>query len=131
MYFSKVKCHRILIFCIALVWVINGLFCKVLNLVPRHQLIVARILGNEYAGFFTKAIGVAEIIMAAWVMSRIAVRLNAITQIAIVVIMNIIEFALAPDLLLFGKANMLFALLFAGVVYVNAFQLLGHETDHG
>ena len=131
MYFSKVKCHRIVTFCIVLVWLINGLFCKVLNLVPRHQLIVARILGIEYAGFATKAIGVAEIIMAAWIMSRIAMRLNAVTQIAIVVIMNIIEFVLAPDLLLFGKANMLFALLFAGVVYVNAFQSFGHKTDHG
>ena len=34
---------------ISLVWLVNGLYCKVLNFVPRHQLIVARILGEDFA----------------------------------------------------------------------------------
>jgi hypothetical protein len=37
---------RILNYGIASVWIANGLFCKLLNLVPRHQRIVARILGR-------------------------------------------------------------------------------------
>ena len=53
--------RSVLTILISLVWLINGLFCKVMNLVPRHQLIVARILGEEYAGILTKTIGVLEI----------------------------------------------------------------------
>lgn len=51
---------------IALVWFINGFYCKILNQVPRHQEIVARILGEDYAPILTKLIGVAEIVMAVW-----------------------------------------------------------------
>jgi hypothetical protein len=50
---------------IALVWLANGLLSKVLNLVPRHTLIVARILGPTYARPLTVAIGLAEMGMAA------------------------------------------------------------------
>lgn len=40
--------HRILTYLIAAVSLINGLFCKVLNLVPRHRQIVAEILGEDH-----------------------------------------------------------------------------------
>lgn len=56
---------------ISLVWLINGLFCKVLDFVPRHELIVSRILGTEYASIFTKLIGIAEILMVVWILSGI------------------------------------------------------------
>jgi hypothetical protein len=55
--------NRILNYLIAAVWIANGLFCKVLNLVPRHQEIVARIIGNAHAGVLTKMIGLSEIAM--------------------------------------------------------------------
>jgi hypothetical protein len=42
---------------IAAAWLVNGLFCKVLNFVPRHEEIVRRILGDEYSVFLTKASG--------------------------------------------------------------------------
>ena len=42
---------------IATVWIANGLFCKVLNLVPRHQEIVARMLGDDQARSWTLLIG--------------------------------------------------------------------------
>jgi hypothetical protein len=115
--------HKLLIFCIATVWIANGLFCKVLNLVPRHQQIVAKILGSEHSRLLTIAIGCSEIFMAIWVLSKIKTRLNAIAQIAIVAIMNAIEFILAPDLLLWGKLNALFAFLFILVVYFSEFYL--------
>jgi hypothetical protein len=115
--------NRIVTFFIAAVWLVNGLFCKVLNLVPRHQEIVARILGEEYAGFFTKAIGFSEIAMAVWILSGIRTRLNAITQITIIAVMNVIEFIIAPDLLLWGRLNMVFASLFILLIYVNEFHL--------
>lgn len=108
---------------IALIWLINGLFCKVLNLVPRHQEIVSGILGEEHSRAFTLVIGIAEILMAAWVLSGIQSRINALTQITIVLTMNILEFWLVPDLLLWGRFNIVFALLFAGLVYYNEFVL--------
>lgn len=115
---------------IALFWFINGLFCKVLNLVPRHQEIVGRILGEQHAWFFTKAIGISEILMVVWMLSRIKSRFCAIFQMAIVGTMNILEFILVPDLLLFGKMNIVFAFLFIVLIYVNEFILGRQDTIH-
>lgn len=115
--------HTILNYCIAAVWIINGLFCKVLNLVNRHEQIVGRILGEEFARPLTFMIGMSEIGMAIWILSGIKPRLNAITQITIVAAMNILEFVLVPDLLLWGKLNSVFVLLFILVVYYNEFGL--------
>lgn len=115
--------HAILIYFIAAVWIANGLFCKVLNLVPRHQEIVARILGEEYSGILVKVIGVSEILMAVWILSKVKSRLNASAQIIIILTMNIIEFAIASDLLLWGKTNIIFALLFIVVIFYNEFVL--------
>jgi hypothetical protein len=106
---------------IAAVWFINGFFCKVLDLVPRHREIVARILGESNSALLTTAIGVSEVLMAVWVLSRIRSRLSAITQIVIVLTMNVLEFLLAPDLLLFGRFNLAIAIGFVGLVYYNEF----------
>lgn len=108
---------------IALVWIVNGLFCKVLNFVPRHEQIVARILGDEYSRLLTILIGISEIGMAIWFLSGKKSRLNTIAQIGIVATMNILEFILAPDLLLWGKLNSFFAFLFILVVYYYHFHL--------
>ncbi|EMS33047.1 hypothetical protein C943_00324 [Mariniradius saccharolyticus AK6] len=45
----------------------------------------------------------------------------------LVAIMNILEFVLVPDLLLWGRYNALFALLFIGLVYYNEFVLNNGE----
>ena len=115
--------NKLLTYFIATVWVANGLFCKVLNLVPRHQEIVAKILGNEHAQPLTLLIGLSEMVMAIWILSRIWSRLNAITQILVIAIMNTLEFTLAPDLLLWGKLNALFAFMFILLIYYNEFHL--------
>lgn len=115
--------HQILTCLIATVWLVNGLVCKVLGLVPRHQEIVAGILGNGYARQLTVIIGISEIIMAAWILSGIRPRLNAITQVLVIVTMNTLEFFLVPNLLLWGKANAFFAFLFILVIYYKEFYL--------
>ena len=115
------RIHTILTYCIAMVWMANGLFCKVLNLVPRHEQIVARILGETYARPLTLTIGLAEIGMAIWVLSRIKSRLNAVLQMAVVAIMNTLEFFMVPDLLLWGKLNAFFAFLFVLLIYYHEF----------
>ena len=111
-------------FFIASIWFINGFFCKLLNIVPRHREIVGNILGNEYAILFTKLIGIAEIVMAIWILSKYRSRLNATLQIFIIATMNILEFILVPDLLLWGRFNALFALLFIIVIYFYEFKLV-------
>jgi hypothetical protein len=115
--------YQIITYLIAAVWLINGFVCKVLHLVPRHQLIVERILGTEHAPLLTILIGFFEIVMATWIISGIRSRLNAITQIVVVAVMNTLEFILVPDLLLWGKLNAFFALLLIGLIYYHEFHL--------
>lgn len=108
---------------IAIIWLVNGLFCKVLNLVPRHQEIVGEILNldKSSASVLTILIGVSEIIMVVWILSRIKHRLNAVAQIIIIATMNILEFLLVPNLLLWGELNSVFAFLFILLIYYNEF----------
>lgn len=113
--------HHLINYFIATVWLINGLFCKVLNIVPRHEQIVSRILSAEHSRILTVLIGSSEIIMAAWILSGVKSKLNAISQMIIVASMNIIEFIAVPDLLLWGQFNSLFAFLFILIIYFNEF----------
>lgn len=123
--------HKLLNYCIAAVWVANGLFCKVLNFVPRHQQIVARILGDNHSRLLTILIGLSETLIAVWILSGIKTRFNAAIQILVIATMNTLEFILVPDLLLWGKVNSLFAFMFILLIYYNEFRLnkkLAQET---
>lgn len=129
---NKVKnsiMHNILNYCIALIWLINGLFCKVLNLVPRHEMIVSTFLGGEYARSLTAIIGILEIMMAIWILSKFKSKLNAITQIIIIAAMNTLEFIFVPELLLWGKFNSIFAGMLILTVYYNEFVLHKKSTQ--
>jgi putative exporter of polyketide antibiotics len=59
--YEKYLFGNIFNYLIAAVWLINGLFCKLFNLVPRHQEIVSNILGHEHAALLTKLIGLGEL----------------------------------------------------------------------
>jgi hypothetical protein len=115
--------HKGLTLLIAAVWFINGFFCKLLNLVPRHELIVSRTLGPQYAMPLTKIIGSLEVLMSLWIVSRIMPRMNAMTQIMVIATMNALEFFLVPDLLLWGKGNAIFASLLILLIVYNEFYL--------
>jgi hypothetical protein len=115
--------YHIINYCIAAIWLVNGLFCKVLHLVPRHQQVVGRILGTANASLLTTIIGLSEIVMAIWIISKIKTKLNAIVQIVIIATMNAIEFLLVPDLLLWGRFNAVFALALIVLIYINEFKL--------
>ena len=101
---------------IAAVWLFFGLFAKVLGLIPRHRLIVARVLGERLSGPVTKAVGVAEILVAIWVVSGRAPILCASAVSLALVGMNTVEIAKARDLLLspgwmvFGNALLVAAI---------------------
>ena len=119
------KKHNIITFLIALVWLINGAYCKYLGMVPRHEEIVQRILSFDRPGanIATLGIGILEVLMALWIVSNIKQRINAIAQIIIIATMNTFEFILAPDLLLWGRFNSVFAFLFIMLIYYNEFHL--------
>jgi uncharacterized membrane protein YphA (DoxX/SURF4 family) len=120
---NTIRIYKILTFCIASVWLVNGLLCKILNLVPRHEEIVIRIIGDHYSRSLTILIGLSEIVMATWILSGYKTKLNAVIQMLVVALMNILEFILASDLLLWGKLNSIFALMFILIVYLNEFHL--------
>jgi len=115
--------NKFLILVFSLVWLVNGLICKILNLVPRHQEIVAEILGQEYAREFTFLIGIGEVGMAIWIFSRRWSHFSAMMQIILVGVMNILEFFLVSHLLLWEKFNILFAFCFIILVYYQTFIL--------
>ena len=111
--------QRILTIFIASVWLVNGLFCKVLGYAPRHEAIVARILGGEFAHPLTILIGLSEIFMVVWILSRFRAKLNVYAQIVLVITMNVLETILASDLLLWGHWNLLWAVSFCLVIWIN------------
>lgn len=119
---NKKRLHQIITIFIAVVWCINSI-SKIFNLAPRHEAIVARILGASHSRTLTILIGIAELIMVLWIVLKFKPKFNAVVQIVIVLLMNIIEFTFAPDLLMWGKFNIIFALLFSYLVYYNQFKL--------
>jgi hypothetical protein len=68
--------------------------------VPRHEAIVATILGSAVAGAVTIAIGLAETAMGIWILSRWRPRTCAAAQTSAIVGMNALELTLARDQLL-------------------------------
>ncbi len=131
---KQANLDKILRYFTAIIWLANGLICKVFSFVPRHEQIVARILGNAYARPLTVLIGLAEFTMAIWIVSGIKSKLNAILQIVIVATMNLLEFLLVPDLLLWGKLNTVFAACFIALVFYHEFVLrrkLTHQKSYG
>lgn len=121
MLFEKHKSYKYINYVIALVWLMNGLYAKIFNAVPRHQAIVSDILGAQWGPLLTKLIGISEVVMAFWILSRWFYKLNAGLQIGIILVMNVLENYLCSDLLLWGRWNFVFALLFCGLIYWNNF----------
>jgi len=118
------KVNRLVTFCTGIVWIVNGLFCKVLNLTPRHEHIIGTILTFGNARLLTVLIGLLEICMAIWILSGLKSRLNVLTQIIIIGSMNTIELLLVPELLLWGRMNAIFALMFMGIIFLKKVQIL-------
>jgi uncharacterized membrane protein YphA (DoxX/SURF4 family) len=83
--------HLALRIMIGSVWVFHGLYSKLLNGIPRHRLIVARILGEPAAEVATIAIGVMELLLGLWVMLHRWPRWCAVVQTAAILAMNTLE----------------------------------------
>lgn len=101
------------------VWVFHGFYSKILDLIPRHKLIVARILGED-AAFLTPFIGGAEVLMGLWVFSSIKPRLCALAQTCILVSMNLLEIIFAYDLLFHAPGMVALNAIFLGAAWFSA-----------
>lgn len=82
------------------VWVFHGLYSKLLNGIPRHRLIVGRVLGKKLPGTATKLIGLFEVLLGLWVFSGWERTSCAVVQTLALVGMNTLEILLAGDLLI-------------------------------
>jgi len=89
-------------FFVAGVWLTHGLYNKLLGGSPRHLAIVRSVPGFSGAvGVrILVAVGVLEVVVAIWVISRRAPRLCAVTQTVVLLSMNVLELTYARPLLL-------------------------------
>ena len=119
--------RRALTVAIVAVWIANGLYAKVLGGALRHRAIVARVLGEEWAGSITVGMGLGEVGLGLWIFYGTWPRETAALQIALVLAMNVLELLRAEDLLLWGVFNFAFAILFCGGVAYHGFWLGGRR----
>lgn len=75
---------------IALVWLYQGLWCKLLGGVPRHEAVVGAVpfIGPAAARGVLIVLGLAECCIAVWVLSGKRMRDAAITQTVLLIVMN-------------------------------------------
>lgn len=84
----------------AAVWLVFGIVFKVLNVVPRHRMIVGSILGDSLAAPVALLVGAAEAAIGLWILSGFRPRACAAVQTIAIVTMNVLELAYARHLLL-------------------------------
>ena len=84
---------------IALVWLVFGLLFKALDFLPRHNRIVARVVGERRAKGVTLFVAVGETVLGVWMMSGHALVACVALQTAAIVLMNGLELRHARDLL--------------------------------
>lgn len=106
---------------IAAVWVFHGLFSKILGGIPRHRLIVARILGDRLARPMTGIIGGLEVMLGLWALTGFAPVECAAVQTLAIVAMNTFEIVLAGDLLISAVGMVALNLGFLAVIWHWAF----------
>ena len=99
------------------VWIFHGLCSKILGLIPRHQMIVGRVLGENWAGPATVGVGVMEILLGIWAMSGRQRPACALVQTLVIAGMNTLEIWLARDLLISAPGMVVLNLGFLAVVW--------------
>ena len=104
-------------FVIGSVWIFHGFYSKILNGIPRHRLIVAKILGGANAGLFTTVIGLLEVLLGLWAFTGWQSVGCAVVQTATIVGMNTLEICLANDLLISAVGMVILNLGFLTLVW--------------
>jgi hypothetical protein len=102
---------------IGCVWVFHGFYSKILNGIPRHRLIVAKILGATNAGIYTRIIGTMEVLLGVWAFTAWQPVGCAVVQTAAIAGMNTLEIFLAGELLISALGMVLLNLGFLALVW--------------
>ena len=76
---------------VAAVWLYEGFWNKILGRAPREAEVVAAVprFGARYGQPFLKILGIAEVVLAIWVMSGVFPGICSITQIALLIVLNV------------------------------------------
>jgi hypothetical protein len=98
--FHPERLHLLAQIGIGAVWVFHGLYSKILNAIPRHRLIVGKILGTQRAGIATKIIGLLELLLGGWALVGWHPVWCALVQTVAIIAMNSLEILLARELLI-------------------------------
>src|SRR6476620_6477916 len=99
------------------VWVFHGLYSKVFNRIPRHQMIVAKVLGARIARPATILIGVLEFLLGVWVFTGWWPVVCVSVQTAALVGMNILEILLARELLISAPGMVVLNIILLSVAW--------------
>jgi len=107
---------------VASVWLIHGLFNKLLHFSPRHLQIVQSVpgLAGSRGEVVLTAVGVCEVGLAVWVVSGWAATICAAFQTVFLLSMNIVELSVARSLLLWPAGLVPINLAFLAVAWVAA-----------
>ena len=99
------------------VWVFHGLYSKIFDGIPRHRMIVGKILGAANAGIATKIIGLLEVLLGVWAFTEWQPTGCAAVQSVAIVAMNSLEIARARELLISVIGMVLLNLGFLALVW--------------
>ena len=107
---------------VAGVWLVHGLYNKLLGGSPRHLAIVQAVPGLHGAvgARVLAAVGVCEVAIAVWVIAGAAPRLCAAAQSAALLSMNVVELTFARPLLLWPAGLIPVNLLFLSLAWLAA-----------
>jgi len=86
---------------VAAVWLYEGLWCKLLGREPNQARVVGAVpqLGARFSVPFLKMLGIVEVVLALWVLSRLAPVLCALAQTVLLVALNICGLLFARELI--------------------------------
>ena len=116
-FFQSLTFHIAAQIVIGSVWVFHGLYSKILDGIPRHRLIVAKILGTANAGIATKAIGLLEVLLGLWAFTGWQPAGCAVVQTTAIIAMNSLEIFLARELLISAIGMLILNLGFLSLVW--------------
>lgn len=107
---------------VATVWLVHGLFNKLLHFSPRHLQIVQSVpgLAGSRGQLVLTAVGLCEVGIAVWVWSGWTAGICATVQTVFLLSMNVVELSVARPLLLWPAGLIPINLAFLGLAWVAA-----------
>ena len=104
------------------VWLYEGFWCKLLGREPNQVRVVAAVpqLGARFGGPFLKMLGIVEVMLALWVLSRVAPVVCALAQTVLLVVLNTCGVLFARELIHDPPGMLVKNFAFLTLVWVSA-----------